>query len=66
MVTFALFSQQMEIKYLALCLRGVDSGLQLSNQHSELASVCKIKSENFDCFIKQGPHYDLARTICML
>lgn len=56
----------MEINHQPIYLRAVDAGTRPCNQHRALASVCKIRSEIFDCAIKEGPHYDLARTICML
>lgn len=61
-----IFSQQMEINHQPIYLRAVDAGTRPCNQHRALASVCKIRSEIFDCAIKEGSHYDLARTICML
>lgn len=61
-----IFSQYMEINHQPIYLRAVDAGTRPCNQHRALASVCKIRSEYFDCPIKEGPHYDLARTICML
>lgn len=36
------------------------------NQHTALTPAHQIRSEIFDCAMKEGTHYDLARTIYML
>lgn len=43
-----------------------DAGTRPRNQRRALTPACKIRSEIFDCAIKEGPRYDSARTICML
>lgn len=56
----------MNTNHQPIYLRAVGAGTRPCNQHGALASGCKIRREIFDCAIKEGSHYDLARTICML
>lgn len=50
--------------FLFTCCWCWHSTIAINTEH--LLQFAKIRSEIFDCPIKEGPHYDLARTICML
>lgn len=45
---------------------GANAATQPCNQYTAPTPAHQIRSEIFDCAIKEGAHYDLARTICML